>query len=216
MPNHVIQRCAIRIPFAELSSVFSQRSDDKALGPLLIDAIDNKSIATVTDFLTSSQIDHNLVVPQPEDIGNDWYNWCCSNWGSKWGWYDGQTFADNGLITEFTTNSAWSPSKKLWKKLASMFPQMQALVAVFDEGWCFAELAVISNGDVTWHQVEANSNMYELCYGDVAIEYNDETDTEVECESHGITLRDLVNKWESLDDFVNKMAKPKAIEMQVA
>lgn len=101
-------------------------------------------------------------------------------------------------------------------ELSSVFSQMQALVAVFDEGWCFAELAVISNGNITWHQVEANSNMYELCYGDVAVEYDDETDAEIECASHGITLRDLVDKWESLDDVVNKMAKPKAIEMQVA
>lgn len=213
MPKHVIQRCAIRHPVVELSSVFSHFKGDELK---LISSVDNADVATVTDFLNRCQIDHDQIIPKPQDLGDGWYNWCCSNWGSKWGWYDGQTFAENGMITEFTTNSAWSPSKKLWKKLASLFPQMQALVAVFDEGWCFAELAVISNGNITWHQVEANSNMYELCYGDVATTYDDETDTETECESHGITLSDLVNKWEQLDDFVDKMAKPKAIETTVA
>lgn len=73
----------------------------------------------------------------------DWYDFCCKEWGSKWGFchtafYD----ANGGLVNtkeelhnlldlngniEFKTDCAWNPSIGLMKKICELYPDIEFL-----------------------------------------------------------------------------------------
>lgn len=50
-----------------------------------------------------------------------WYDWCCDNWGSKWGAYDAEPFANNTM----TFKTANAPIIPVISKLGSMFPDIK-------------------------------------------------------------------------------------------
>lgn len=46
---------------------------------------------------------------------NDWYEWCCDNWGTKWGSYETDIYrVGNVLILKFST--AWSCPHEFYSK----------------------------------------------------------------------------------------------------
>lgn len=71
------------------------------------------------------------IPPRPTDGYNaGGYAWCNSNWGTKWGTYDG-----NGIVTSvmdevgevtasMTFRSAWKPPTRVFNVLAAMYPQL--------------------------------------------------------------------------------------------
>ena len=80
-------------------------------------------------------IDFNLAVPQPEEVRNspdmlgdqdrtspNWYDWNCSNWGTKWNAYECEILIDcNGKhndILEIKFTTAWCPPEAWVKRLA--------------------------------------------------------------------------------------------------
>lgn len=61
---------------------------------------------------------------------DNWYDWCCHNWGTKWGCYDNQI--DDGV---YTFTSAWCPpNDRVLEALAKDIPNF---VFTFEEetGW---------------------------------------------------------------------------------
>lgn len=79
------------------------------------------------------KINFNKILPTPENIfhgplgpderklygKNNWYDWNCENWGTKWNAYD--IHAENNYV-EFST--AWSAPLPVIAKLALMFPDI--------------------------------------------------------------------------------------------
>ena len=68
------------------------------------------------------------IIPQPRkadgDISDDWYDWRCENWGTKWDIEAHLRTEDNELL-EYQFDSAWAPptqflvlASKLFKKLS--------------------------------------------------------------------------------------------------
>lgn len=55
----------------------------------------------------------NAMVPMPKEEETNWYDWCVSNWGTKWDvTTEGLEFTDNGDGTAEITgwfDSAWAP-----------------------------------------------------------------------------------------------------------
>lgn len=53
-----------------------------------------------------------------------WYNWCISNWGTKWGSYGYDNFPDYDGGDEIRFLTAWSAPHPILKKLSEMFPDV--------------------------------------------------------------------------------------------
>jgi hypothetical protein len=60
---------------------------------------------------------------------DNWYDWACNNWGTKWGAYDGNKCNDNTL--RFC--SAWSTPYPAMVKLSEKFPEVVIKVRFADE-----------------------------------------------------------------------------------
>lgn len=65
----------------------------------------------------------------------NWYDWCCENWGTKWGDYDTDYIEEletpNLRAYRFTT--AWSPMTNALNKFAQIFPNL-VFVNAYEEG----------------------------------------------------------------------------------
>jgi hypothetical protein len=64
-----------------------------------------------------------------------WYDWCCSNWGTKWNAYEEQEVLydeDDRIDVRFTT--AWSPPVPVYEKLQEMFEDAEIEAFWSDEG----------------------------------------------------------------------------------
>lgn len=69
----------------------------------------------------------------------NWYDFCVSEWGTKWGAYDCYPVdvSDENLYV-LNYNTAWSPAVPIFKKLAKMYPELEFENVCLDEGWGFA------------------------------------------------------------------------------
>ena len=77
--------------------------------------------------------DFEKIVPEPEAVGESWYDWRVQNWGTKWTGYDGR-FNDDQTAFSFCT--AWSPPLPIIKKLAEITGQTLVL-GYIEEGMFF-------------------------------------------------------------------------------
>lgn len=83
-----------------------------------------------------------------EECGFDnWYDWCCANWGTKWGAYDlhvGEDFPDRlGL----NYDTAWCPANESFmQEMASQYPELHFEIYAIDEGMGFACHIEMSDG----------------------------------------------------------------------
>jgi hypothetical protein len=60
---------------------------------------------------------------------NNWYDWCCNNWGTKWGAYD--VYKVDDYAFEFL--SAWSTPIAAMMVLSKLHPEVEIFVRYFDE-----------------------------------------------------------------------------------
>jgi hypothetical protein len=56
------------------------------------------------------------------------YEWCCTNWGTKWNAYDIAYQWDT-----VTFNTAWSTPEPIWRELSRRFPTLNLVVDYADE-----------------------------------------------------------------------------------
>jgi len=66
---------------------------------------------------------------------DNWYNWCATNWSTKWGAYDiaDPVRNDDGSIT-YRFDTAWSPPVTWLEKTSELFPSLTFEDAWHDEG----------------------------------------------------------------------------------
>lgn len=61
------------------------------------------------------------------------YEWCCANWGTKWGVYQVvRKIRKTSLFYSF--QSAWAPPEPVIRKLAQMFPKLRLKLKYFEMG----------------------------------------------------------------------------------
>jgi hypothetical protein len=87
----------------------------------------------------------------------DWYDWCCTNWGSKWPdcntekAYENDCFpsgSDNNLKkVMFRFDSAWSPPIEAFDAIALMFPKLVFDLRFEEPGMCFQGFRTWGNGE---------------------------------------------------------------------
>ena len=87
------------------------------------------------------EFDFDKIIPQPNDINpdldhnkkdfghglttceTDWYNWRCTNWGTKWNAYEVEIEWDEEYqeCIEIKFQTAWSPPEPIYFKLEEIF-----------------------------------------------------------------------------------------------
>ena len=90
------------------------------------------------------EFDFDKIIPQPNDINpdldhnkkdfghglttceTDWYNWRCTNWGTKWNAYEVEIEWDEEYkeCIEINFQTAWSPPEGVMTKLREKFPDV--------------------------------------------------------------------------------------------
>mgnify|MGYP006273164693 FL=1 len=87
---------------------------------------------------------------------NDWYDWCITHWGTKWGDYDTilqSEFTEGDTSVDLTFTTAWGPAVNGLVKVSEQFPNL-AFVNSFEEGgMCFVGAVSIINGTIV-HESE--------------------------------------------------------------
>jgi hypothetical protein len=90
------------------------------------------------------------------------YDWCCTNWGTKWGTYEGR-----GLRVMYNTNSgrrkiklsftsAWSPPIPVFYALCQMFPELNFVARSFESGGAWSSMTSFRRGRVVLDKANKN------------------------------------------------------------
>jgi hypothetical protein len=83
-------------------------------------------------------IDFDAIIPEAYEEDN-WYNWRCENWGTKWNAYDQSVLEDewSTLVIEFLT--AWSPPypivTRIREELNKRYPMEKGYDISVRGGW---------------------------------------------------------------------------------
>lgn len=91
------------------------------------------------------------VMPMPESESDNWYDWCCNNWGNKWGDYDSFLEEDrHDGYAQYKFSTAWCPFEELFlEALAKEIPDFTYHYSEF--GCDFAGIIEYVNGELNQH-----------------------------------------------------------------
>lgn len=87
--------------------------------------------------------DDPTVPPRPKDgFNSGGYEWCCTNWGTKWGTYDAIPISIEAQLGEQATltasfQSAWAPPTPVLDALAARYPEARIMAQSYEGGCCF-------------------------------------------------------------------------------
>ncbi len=89
----------------------------------------------------SEELDFNIAVPAPADIGDGWYDWNIENWGTKWGpcYPEFPEVSTEKGVTEFSVifDTAWAPPTDWFNALAARHPEVTVALAYSEPGMGF-------------------------------------------------------------------------------
>ena len=104
----------------------------------------NGDVSLIADYFSTRKckhsklpevyLDFDKILPMPKELRKteapkdqpNWYDWCVSNWGTKWNSYEGQVTEDG-----IGFNTAWSPPAPVIAALANQIDK--PLRMVYDE-----------------------------------------------------------------------------------
>ena len=109
--------------------------------------------------------DFEKIEPMPEDVRNtdpdrvlgdgpknrnNWYDWSCDNWGTKWNSCNADVnnrFEDgDNHVIEIDYDTAWTMPVPVWDKLAKKFPKLEFRHKFDEEMQHFYGVAIYKNG----------------------------------------------------------------------
>ena len=110
MPNLCYNNISINLPEVDFyeDGVGSQakRQNRWDLMKKLRDELDKHGDSEEFDIL-------NVLRPEPKDIGDDWYDWRCDNWGTKWSRFQGHELEPDLHLLQLSLETAWGPPLKI-------------------------------------------------------------------------------------------------------
>jgi hypothetical protein len=166
MPNHVENDLYIRGPKKDIEAFFEAvRGKTDQYGTTEIDA--DKLIPYPKRFADADKAarDFREANPKapwsegPQDGYNQGgYEWCVSNWGTKWGFYDFSPirFGKNGDRAKVSFQTAWSPAFPLFNAMAKKFPTLTFTVRYFERGMGFKGLYKVKGDEVLADECSEN------------------------------------------------------------
>jgi hypothetical protein len=105
----------------------------------------------------------------------DWYDWCCTNWGTKW---DIDSPVNNDVEfsiipsgINYTFQTAWSPALQVFNTVAERFPSLRFDYIYSDESMGFAGRVIWKNGKLNSHKEFSSENReYDCIAGGARLE----------------------------------------------
>jgi len=155
MPNHCETDINISGPKAILNEIVKKYFNEN--GELNCDAVipypseykELDEIAKAWDIQNRDNPDADLSKKPADGFNQGGYEWCCENWGTKWGTYEGQEIIKGVSSISFSFCSAWSPPIPVVNKLAQMYPQVCFKMKSYDGGGGYKWELVYENGEIT-------------------------------------------------------------------
>lgn len=99
----------------------------------------------------------------------DWYDWCCSHWGTKWGDCDTQLNGQSDTNLDFSFDSAWSPPIDGLNYISTKFPNLVFHLQYEELGMGLVGAGRIQNG-----LVAVSDGNVEDIEGYADLDWNDE------------------------------------------
>lgn len=97
----------------------------------------------------ASNDDINWDVIPKDGYNSGGYEWCCSNWGTKWNAMDALVDIDkHGGAVTIEMDTAWSPPIPVIAKMAEMFPKLNISMLYEEAGMGFAGGVWFENGEL--------------------------------------------------------------------
>lgn len=109
---------------------------------------DTAKITQAAEAFTRGEFFATLV-PRPTAEDDNWYDWNCGNWGTKWDVggteYGAPEIFNDGHSVSFNFDSAWSPPIQAYINLEQSGFQIEAMY--YESGMCFAGIYDDSGDD---------------------------------------------------------------------
>lgn len=97
----------------------------------------------------------------PSDSPN-WYDWCNSNWGTKWDMCDVyQSNHPSKASMTISFNTAWAPNVQFWAKFSELYPTLSIIHYYYEEGMGFIGEAIYENGLVDDYCIDISNEIWE-------------------------------------------------------
>jgi hypothetical protein len=122
-----------------------------------------KSFVEGGDTEEPNAFDFKKIIPMPSSLfmgpvgpeeeekygKNNWYDWSCENWGTKWNSVGARVEEREDTI-EYYFETAWSPCEPVIFALAKMFPDANIHYSYYEAGWCFCGQREFENGEIVY------------------------------------------------------------------
>jgi hypothetical protein len=94
------------------------------------------------------EIDREAAWAVKDGFNSGGYEWCCSNWGTKWNAKDVSVsdFVERSMLYTFST--AWSPPIPVVKAMSEKFPKLVFTLRYYECGVGFKGVYKVKNGEV--------------------------------------------------------------------
>lgn len=139
MPNWCDNSLSIKGPHDTLAKIHDLMRGEE-------NAFDFEKIIPMPDYIFRGNVG-----PKEQELygENNWYDWSCENWGTKWNSEDAhcEWFSDS-LVYDFET--AWSPCDPVIEALAKMFPDTKVFYRFSEPGCCFCGEREYENGKINY------------------------------------------------------------------
>jgi len=130
--------------------------------------------ALVSDAIENDNSLCNAIIPRPAAEAENWYDWNCQNWGSKWDTTDISFDYEDDTQLNLSFATAWSPIIPIFDELVKRGLSVKAEYQ--DEGYMFA--GEYEDGNETDFETKVCEPCQEL----------DEPNDECECEGNGVII----------------------------
>jgi hypothetical protein len=159
MPNHCDNDLRIHGDQKEIERFFNAvRGDEEGI---IIDA--NKIIPYPKEYADADKASEEYRKKNPgasfstgpkDGFNNGGYEWCCKNWGTKWGLYDFYNNKEFKKSAAVSFNTAWSPPNPIILAASKLFPKLTFTLRYYEQGAAFQGIYRVKNGEVleddTW------------------------------------------------------------------
>ena len=95
------------------------------------------------DFTLSAFYPRNPVNP------NDWYEWSCANWGTKWDVSSDALVSESETELRYDFDSAWSPPIPAIHHISIQFPDLCFDLEYSETGMNFEGTFIVKDGNIT-------------------------------------------------------------------
>jgi hypothetical protein len=102
-----------------------------------------QNIGIVESYSISKNMSKALIKKYGYD---NWYNWCISNWGTKWDVSESSLVSNKKNKLVYYFNTAWSPPLQAIEKISESFPLLKFSIEYIEEGAGFRGEAILAKG----------------------------------------------------------------------